>query len=117
MGFNTTILILNDGLDQIRKNPEAFVESLYHKIASGEEGDVGVGGHVNVAHVMRTQHADAPRLYLTMHNTIIEVGEYGTTADNIKDGKVSHYKDWLERAGRIAYDRVKAFRKLLRETS
>lgn len=72
MGYNTTVLILNDALDQIRKNPEQFTEGIYQQILTGEEGGVSVGNHCNPVHVMKTQHADVPRLYWTGMNSIME---------------------------------------------
>ena len=74
MGYNTTVLILNDSLDVIRNNPNEFVEKLYQQIVSGKSGDVSIQGHCNPVYVMNTQHADIPRVYFTHGNGITEIG-------------------------------------------
>jgi len=71
MGYNTAVLILNDAWGQILDHPEEFVKGLYE--AQHEGGDVGVGFHANVAHVMKTAHADVYRVYITHGNWIIEI--------------------------------------------
>lgn len=76
MGYNTTILILNDGLGDIRRNPEQAIEGIWNKIASGREGDVRAGNHANPIYVMPTAHADVPRLYFTHGNSITELSRY-----------------------------------------
>lgn len=74
MGYNTTVLILNDGLDQIEKHPEEFVAGIVEKMHGG--GTVGVGCHANPVEVMPTQHADVYRLYSTHANMILELSPY-----------------------------------------
>ena len=75
MGFNTTILILNDGLDELQKHPQEFVDRLVEQIQRGEEGDIPVGNFCNPVHVMKTAHADIPRIYVTHGNSIIDIDE------------------------------------------
>ena len=72
MGYNTTILIINDSISDIEKNPEEFVKNLLSQIAKGE-GDVKCGTHGVAAHVMKTENANVPRLYFTQGNWIFEV--------------------------------------------
>ena len=74
MGYNTTILILNDGLSDIEKNPEEFVKNLLSRISKGE-GDIKCGKTGNVAYVMKTEHADVSRLYFTEGNWIFEISD------------------------------------------
>lgn len=76
MGYNTTILILNDGLANITRHPEQAIEGIWSLIAQGREGDVSVGSHANAIHVMPTAHADVPRLYFTHRNGITELSQY-----------------------------------------
>lgn len=76
MGYNTTVLILNDGLGEIERHPEQFVERLASQIHRMESGDVPVGNHANPVHVMSTAHADVPRLYYTHGNMILELSKW-----------------------------------------
>lgn len=60
MGWNTTIVLLNDGLDDIAKDP-TFGERL--KAAALESNNsvdrwVRAGNHANPAHVVESHHAD-----------------------------------------------------------
>lgn len=71
MGFNTTLFVLNDGFDQIEKNPDEFVEKISREMHDG--GGFGVGNHGNCTQVMRTQHADIFRLYGTHQNLMLEL--------------------------------------------
>jgi len=74
MGYNTTILILNDTIPDIQANPEEFVKNLLTQIAKGE-GEIKCGNHGNVAYVMKTEHANYPRLYFTEGNWIFEISD------------------------------------------
>lgn len=64
MGFNTTVVIMNDALDQIRDDPE-FGKRLYDAVLKSGCGVpeelsclVRAGNHVNAAVVVETHHAD-----------------------------------------------------------
>lgn len=64
MGFNTTVVVLNDALDQIRDDPE-FGKKLYDAVLKSgafypEKRPIFVraGNHVNAATVVETHHAD-----------------------------------------------------------
>lgn len=60
MGYNTTVVVLNDALDQIRDDPD-FGRKLYEailKVQRGKPVDVSAGYHVNAATVIETHHAD-----------------------------------------------------------
>jgi hypothetical protein len=93
VGFNTTVLILNDGLDHIKKHPEEFYQGLIEKMYDG--GDVGLGGFVNPVTVMPTQHADIFRLYCTHANSILELSPYNKrTMQLLTDGK-QFQKDYV----------------------
>lgn len=68
MGYNTTVLILNDQLGEITADPQRFVDALYHQIIGGRHRLVP--GQVTV---MPTAHADQFRLYATQGNCITEL--------------------------------------------
>lgn len=115
MGYNTTILILNDGLDQLRKNPVEFTEKVWNAIASGRETTVGVGNHCNVVTVMPTQHADLPRLYFTHGNSITELSPYNRdTLDLVRHGdfRRDHVINSIKTAERYLRELKKAVREV-----
>jgi len=59
MGLNTTVVILNDGLHDIKDDPK-FGEKLYNAIlASNKQDKVLYSGHGNVGEVIETHHADS----------------------------------------------------------
>ncbi len=70
MGYNTTIFVLNDRLHDIKKNPERFVEDIWDGVYDGADHAFGQ------TTVMRSDHADVPRLYLTHQNSILELDRW-----------------------------------------
>jgi hypothetical protein len=76
MGWNTTVVVINDALDMIRDDPE-FGRRLYDavlKVQRGKPVDVAAhskrGIHCNAATVIETHHAD--------HDVLVKVGgNYG----------------------------------------
>lgn len=69
MGFNTTVLFLNDGIEGIKTDP-LFNIKLYNQILKGE-GDFSIGNHSNAGSVIETHHADHSVL-------IVAGGNYAT---------------------------------------
>lgn len=61
MGFNTTVVVMNDALSDIQRDPD-FGKNLAAAILklglSNEPRDVHAGTHVNAATVIETHHAD-----------------------------------------------------------
>jgi hypothetical protein len=62
MGFNSTVIVMNDALHEIESDPE-FGKNLanaimMHSGGPGQRLDVNAGGHVNAASVVDCQHAD-----------------------------------------------------------
>jgi hypothetical protein len=115
MGYNTTVLILNDSLDVLEKNPEEFTKKLVGKILSMEEGDVGVSGHVNPVYVMPTAHADVFRLYCTHGNSIVELSRWNRhTMEMARDEQHPYRREFLERCIRSAQGLLTDLKKELR---
>ena len=76
MGLNTTIVILNDALGYIKRDPAAFVKRLEQAIQEGAKGQwIPVGGHGNAAQVVETHHAD--------YDVLVKVG--GNCGSVVKD--------------------------------
>ena len=87
MGWNTTVVVLNDALDQIKNDPE-FGKKLASKISSIEverhicerQGrtfygvDVSAGNHCNAATVIETHHADMNKVILVGGNMGEDLG-------------------------------------------
>lgn len=71
MGWNTAVLILNDGFDQLEKHPEQLVAAIRERMMDG--GDGRVGCHLNAVQVMPTQHADVFRLYSSQGNAMVDL--------------------------------------------
>jgi hypothetical protein len=76
MGYNTTILVLNDALDVLEDNPKEFVEGMVSAIQEGRTRSIPVGNHCNPVQVMHTAHADVPRLYFSQANFMTELNSY-----------------------------------------
>lgn len=76
MGYNTTVLILNDCLGEIEKNPEQFVKGIIRQMNVG--GTFAVGHCGNPVDVKRTAHADVLRVYVSHGNWLSEMSEYAT---------------------------------------
>ena len=114
MGYNTTILVLNDGLMDITRFPEEFVRGVQAHIGLGTEGDVRVGSHANAAHVMRTEHADVPRLYFTRGNSIIELSEYSRSTMEYINGP-DYLRNFVINAIRQAESQLRDLKKVIRE--
>ena len=60
MGWNTTVVVLNDALTDIRDDPE-FGRKLYDaclEAVARKPVDVSAGCHCNAATVIETHHAD-----------------------------------------------------------
>lgn len=69
MGYNTTLMLLNDALHDIEKDPERFVKELIKGVRDG-------GYNGNSVQVMPTAHADEPRLYHTSCNKILDLSPW-----------------------------------------
>ena len=76
MGFNTTVLILNDTLSRIESDPEDFVKSLCRMAGSGEAtGDSPIDFHLgSQSGVIQTHHADNTAVILVGGNSATVLG-------------------------------------------
>ena len=63
MGWNTAVLILNDALGDIERDPEFgrnLARAIRQQVCSASPVDVSAGNHVNAASVIAQEHADNP---------------------------------------------------------
>lgn len=104
MGFNTTVLILNDGLTEIQADPKAFVEGICSKLHDG--GDVRVGNFCNPVYVMPTAHADMFRLYTSHGNSLVELSHYQPRTRRLLGDK--HSREVVLRLIKLAKSEIRA---------
>jgi hypothetical protein len=115
MGYMTTITILNDAWDTIKRNPEQFLNN----ISSGMNGitydrqygqnrinSYPVGNHCNPMEVAESHHADNARLYLVYQNMMTTFG-YPNDLKNIK-----LRKEFLKVAKQLIKDEEKKIREM-----
>lgn len=80
MGFNTIVLVLNDGLDSIAKDPEYGQKVAQATARVGWHDDRGVdissGNHVNASTVVSCAHADTVQLMAVGGNHVTVLGRY-----------------------------------------
>lgn len=121
MGFNTTVFLLNDRLDEIRRNPEKFVNEVFQALHEGNDAERARGCYVTgQSTVMRTQHADVPRLYITHGNAILdlsypwsaktEILRYGDEEKRIRF-MTQYYKDQIKEAKKMLREWEKNIKK------
>lgn len=108
MGYMTTINILNDGFDQIEKHPEKFIEVIKegmngHRrfLGSVEQNNInsfGIGNHANVVQVVKSHHADDPRMFIAFQNSFDIVG-WGNDSTHLEHRKrlLKIAKDMIKR--------------------
>lgn len=96
MGFNTTVFILNDGLSDIEKHPDEFVQVISDKIMTGGTGRVGC--HLNCVEVMPTAHADTYRLYGTHQNSMIELSRWNDRTRALVESHPEVVKSFIDKA-------------------
>ena len=107
MGYNTTLVIMNDALHEIEKD-QNFGKAVAEAIKSNggqREGriDISSGNHCNAAHVVETHHADS--------TAIITVGGNLGVVRSVSHGwrgTDEEQKAWLDAwAGKLGYHLVK----------
>jgi hypothetical protein len=81
MGFNSTLLVLNDALHLIRDDPE-FGKKVYEAVlhlqtTRGRPVDISSGNHCNAATAIESHHADGYRMLLVGGNTAYVLGHAG----------------------------------------
>jgi hypothetical protein len=60
MGYNTTVVVMNDALSAIKRDPDfgASLAKACVEVIRGTRIDVESNGHVNAATVLESHHAD-----------------------------------------------------------
>lgn len=102
MGYNTTVVVINDALDQIEKDPE-FGRKLARAIS--EVGgyrktiDVSAGNHANAATVVESHHADLTAVVTVGGNLGINHFTQRGWNHHTEEGQVELLKAWAKRLG------------------
>ncbi len=107
MGFNTTVVVLNDATHEIENDPK-FGQKLVRAIralAHGSQQDVTAGNHCNAATVIETHHADG--------NVLVAVGgNRGQSLEGGYAGSSLYAEDSaviiLKQLGYVVYKRKKS---------
>jgi hypothetical protein len=102
MGFNTTIMVLNDALHCIEDDPEfgKKVSDAVHSLMRGEQVPISSGGHYAAATAVETHHADQVRVIAVGGNMAEELGYAGGyRLMASEDGQVEMLKRLAEKHG------------------
>jgi hypothetical protein len=72
MGYNTALMICNDGLEQLRRDPNAAEKIYQGVLAAGSRAEnwVSIGNHCNLVSILPSQHADVSQVVLVGGNSI-----------------------------------------------
>jgi len=107
MGWNTTVVVMNDSLDAIRRDSK-FGEKLYDaclRIHNSEGRGINVSAtpdgtqayHVNAATVIESHHADGTALVAVGGNYGVSLGEF--YAPGLEDKDVRLLKQLADKLG------------------
>lgn len=79
MGYNTTLVVLNDALHEIENDAEfgRKVSQATRMVTRGKPVDISSGGHCNAATVIETHHADGINLIAVGGNCGQDLGYMG----------------------------------------
>lgn len=111
MGYLTTITIHNDGLDNIRKYPEQFVEGVLRQCSSHEPKDFGVGNFVNMIEGQKTRHADDHTIFVHMGNCVTEINGYSESAEQL----LAKTPEFFDRILTYLDNQVKALKRMKKD--
>ncbi len=78
MGYMTSICILNDGWDLIKKNPDEFLDAIQKGMVTFNDKAVSYHSIKNFSSpvmVSRSKHADIPQLHLAHMNSMISLND------------------------------------------
>jgi len=102
MGYNTTVVVYNDALGAIEKDP-GFGKNLVKAIGQVFRGDgridVPSGSHANAAMVVETHHADSTSLITVAGNLGIKHLEVGGWNHHETAGQERVLREWANQMG------------------
>ena len=107
MGYNTTLVILNDAMSEITKDPVGWWEETQHNIASFQRrpsldtgNDYGFGMHANWFEVAQVAHADVTSVIAVGGNySTVLLAEYGLGSQHTEEGQIKILKALAKKLG------------------
>lgn len=88
MGYNTTVLVLNDGLNEIAKDKDfgqKIAEATMKLQVMKGPLYVPAGFHANAASVIETHHADDIKMFAVGGNSVEDLGYVGRYNQKVLD--------------------------------
>jgi hypothetical protein len=103
MGYNATVVVMLDSLDEIRKDKN-FGEKLFHAILKVEHGnangiDISSGHSCNAATVIEKHHADGVSLIAVGGNCASVLSSYVGSSHVSEENRVNILKTWADQMG------------------
>lgn len=102
MGFNTTVVIMNDALGEIAKDPN-FGKNLAAAVSEcggrNHRVDVCAGNHGNAAHVVESHHADSTCIVTVGGNLGIKQLESFGWNHHEQEGQLELLLAWSSKMG------------------
>ncbi len=101
MGYNTTVVVLNDALDVIEKDP-TFGKRLAQAIGAYQQGtrvDIHAGNHGNAAHIVECHHADSTVVITVGGNLGIAHASIHNWRHNTVEVQREVLKAWAKKLG------------------
>jgi hypothetical protein len=102
MGYNTTVIVLNDALHEIEKDKEfgAKLALAIMKSRPGHREDISSNYFVNAASVIATQHADITSVVAIGGNHGTELGSFFNNGHHhTEEDKIKLLKDLADKFG------------------
>ena len=78
MGYNTALMVCNDGLSQLERDADAGKKIARGVLAAGQAtvNYIAIGNHANPVSILPSQHADVDQLVIVGGNTIRHVHSF-----------------------------------------
>ncbi|MBU9200383.1 hypothetical protein KTD31_03320 [Burkholderia multivorans] len=106
MGYNATVVVIVDALNQIRNDPkfghklaEAVSIKATNPRADARHLDITAGNHCNAAHVVEVHHADNTALVSVGANLGLKQLERHGWHHHTEEGQVELLKAWAHKLG------------------
>ena len=104
MGFNTGVLLLNDAIGNIEKDPVDFQKNLFRAIfhdfrKNDTPVDFAIGNHVNGGTVFHMRHADSTGIYALGGNYVTLLGNHWSYSHHTPEAKLAILKELADQMG------------------
>jgi len=95
MGFNSTILVLNDRLSEIERSPQQFVRNMIAGIMRSGYPDAQVDFSPGQSTVMSCEHADVVSILAVGGNCATVLGKFGNGGHHHDEESQIQLVRWL----------------------